>query len=127
MDRQWKDGDEIRVGLPFAASARLTNYSGVDQIKGYEGKRYALQIGPMVLALVAIPPAKMSIATSTSVTTVLPLSGKAKPADFLVEDPPGTGGFKRSWSIMGVSGFCYVFNFEVPAALEFTTYPVFGK
>ena len=58
IDRQWKNGDQLTFSLPTVF--KLNQYLGVDDVIGYEGKRYALQLGPVVLACVAMPGVKMT-------------------------------------------------------------------
>ena len=53
IDREWKDGDKIQFDLPTVY--KLTQYTGVDQIPGHDGKRFAVSVGPVVLACVALP------------------------------------------------------------------------
>lgn len=50
LDRTWKQGDTIAIALPTVY--KITKYSGTDQIQDYEGKRFALSVGPIVLACV---------------------------------------------------------------------------
>ena len=45
-----KQGDVVKFTLPTVY--KLTRYTGVDQIQGYEGKRFALSVGPIVLGCV---------------------------------------------------------------------------
>ena len=48
LDRTWNDGDTISFTLPMAF--KLTHYEGAERVKGQE--RYALEYGPILLALV---------------------------------------------------------------------------
>jgi DUF1680 family protein len=48
LDRRWKEGDVISFGLPM--DFRMTYYQGVDRVAGQE--RYALEYGPLLMALV---------------------------------------------------------------------------
>lgn len=48
IERQWASGDAITFTLPM--EFRLTRYGGTDQIPGHE--RFALEYGPVLLALV---------------------------------------------------------------------------
>ena len=50
IDRTWSMGDVITLIL--FRNYRFSLYEGVDQVKGFEGKRYALLVGPIVLACV---------------------------------------------------------------------------
>ncbi|MBN2029273.1 glycoside hydrolase family 127 protein [bacterium] len=49
LDRIWSDGDIISFTLPMVF--KMTAYSGVDQIPNH-GKRYALEYGPLLMAVV---------------------------------------------------------------------------
>ena len=70
LDQQWKQGDVIKLTLPTVYT--LTAYTGSDQIKGYEGKRYALSVGPIVLGCVG----KLNAKTNAPILPVSP-TGKA--------------------------------------------------
>merc|ERR1712151_420405 len=50
IDRHWEQNDNVSFTLPI--EYKLSLYTGVDQIQGYEGKRYALSMGPVVFACV---------------------------------------------------------------------------
>jgi hypothetical protein len=47
LDRNWENGDQIQLTLPMGL--RVTRYEGFDQVPG--GDRYALEYGPVLLAL----------------------------------------------------------------------------
>ncbi len=49
IDRTWSDGDTITFTLPMAP--RLSLYTGIDQVP--TGRRYGLEYGPILLAVVA--------------------------------------------------------------------------
>ena len=46
----WGSGDTVSFTLPTVLA--MTQYTGMDQIPGHEGKRYALKLGPILLAAV---------------------------------------------------------------------------
>ena len=48
LDRNWRTGDTVRFTLPM--QLKLTRYTGLDKIEGHE--RFALEYGPVLLALV---------------------------------------------------------------------------
>jgi DUF1680 family protein len=48
LDRTWSTGDKIRFTLPM--QLKLTRYEGLDQVPGHA--RYALEYGPILLALI---------------------------------------------------------------------------
>ena len=50
VSREWARADRLTFRLPHAYS--LQNYVGADQIPGRDGKRYAVLVGPIVLACV---------------------------------------------------------------------------
>ena len=120
VDRMWKDGDTISFALPMDLYT-LTLYTGVDQIVGMEGRRYALSVGPVVLACVALPGHSMN----KDSTVILPISATAAINSWLIPDPQGTSGFKRSYSIKGFLGYKFIPMWEIPSGVSFTTYPVY--
>ena len=75
LDQQWKQGDEVSFTLPtvYMYYNKLTAYSGSDQIKGFEGKRFALSVGPIVLGCVGD-------INATTNAPVLPVAPNAKAA-----------------------------------------------
>ena len=102
--------------------------TGVDQIPGHDGKRFAVSVGPVVLACVALPGHKMTKLDGWgSLTTLLPISPTAEVSTWLTQDSAHTAGFRRSYSITGVVGFKFIPMWEIGAAQEFTTYPVFAQ
>eukprot|EP01043_Picozoa_sp_COSAG02_P016691 COSAG02_NODE_739_length_17830_cov_14.978174_15_plen_183_part_00 len=117
IDREWSNGDTI--SLVLSPTLELVPYTGVDQIKGYEGKRYAVTVGPAVLACVALGHNMGSL-----LPVLIPASPTAPVSTWLTIDPEYTSGYRRSYSISGVAGFKMVPLWEVPAATIFTTYPV---
>eukprot|EP00039_Didymoeca_costata_P008618 m.114286 g.114286 ORF g.114286 m.114286 type:complete len:908 (-) comp14159_c0_seq2:73-2796(-) len=48
LNRTWSNGDIVLFNLPQVFE--FTKYTGIDQIKEFPGKRYALSVGPIVLA-----------------------------------------------------------------------------
>ena len=112
LTRFWSNGDHIDFTLPIVYT--LNVYTGVDQVKGYDGKRYALKRGPIVLACVG----KLDASTNTVVLRIDPSSDPAKwlksirgsPLHFTVDAAPGMT-FMPLW--------------EVPNEATFTIYPIF--
>jgi hypothetical protein len=49
LDRVWSNGDSVSFELPTVSQPALIPYSrsGIDNIKGAEGLRYALKVGPI--------------------------------------------------------------------------------
>merc|ERR1712039_1061511 len=109
MDRTWYRGDSLSLVLPRVYS--LSNYIGADQVAGYEGKRYALLVGPVVLACVGH--------MRTDQTTVLPLP-PSNPEQWLI--PQAT---PLHFSIKGIDGFIFKPLRSVLDSEEFTVYPIF--
>lgn len=57
LDRTWSSGDIITFRLPM--ELKLTRYIGLDKIEGHE--RFALEYGPILLALVGSDSAVLKI------------------------------------------------------------------
>jgi DUF1680 family protein len=62
LDRTWKSGDTVSFSLP--AGFRLTRYTGMDQVEGQE--RYALEYGPILLAIVGTEDPRLSTSGTTA-------------------------------------------------------------
>jgi DUF1680 family protein len=58
LDRKWATGDAIQFTLPMAL--KLTRYTGLDKIEGHE--RFALEYGPVLLALIGSDAATLRVA-----------------------------------------------------------------
>jgi len=112
IDRIWKQRDTISFVLPRVY--KLSRYEGVDQIPGYEGKRYALLLGPIVLACVG--------PMDLQGTTVLPVPPSQVP-DWLLPDASGT---PLHFGIRGAPQFRFKPLWAVRDGEKFTTYPIFG-
>ena len=113
LDQQWKQGDVIKLTLPTVYT--LTAYTGSDQIKGYEGKRYALSVGPIVLGCVGNLNAKTN-------APVLPVSPTGKAAAGWLEPVVGA---PLNFNIKGYPGVTFMPMWEMAVADRFTTYPIF--
>ena len=57
LDRAWSTGDTVRFTLPM--ELKLTRYVGLDKIEGHE--RYALEYGPVLLALIGSDSAALKV------------------------------------------------------------------
>jgi len=57
LDRRWSTGDTIRFTLPM--QLKLTRYTGLDKIEGHE--RFALEYGPVLLALIGSSSAALKV------------------------------------------------------------------
>ena len=114
LNQQWKQGDEVAFTLP--TMYKLSAYTGSDQVKGYEGKRFALSVGPIVLGCVG----NMSAATNAP---ILPVSPDAKAAEeWLVP----VAGAPLNFHIKGAPGMTFMPMWEMGSADRFTTYPIFS-
>jgi DUF1680 family protein len=114
LDREWKQGDIIAIALPTVY--KVTAYTGTDQIKGYEGKRFALSIGPIVLGCVGST--NWNTTTNAPVLPVTPTSAAA--AEWLepVEGKP------LNFNIKGAEGLTFMPMWEMSSADHFTTFPI---
>lgn len=90
---------------------RLSLYTGVDQVAGYEGKRYALLLGPVVLACVGPMDAQS--------TAVLPVPAE-DPAAWLVPKP----GAPLTYGVKGAPLHEFRPLWTVSDGQPFTTYPI---
>jgi hypothetical protein len=106
LDRKWSTGDTIRFTLPM--QLKLTRYTGLDKIEGHE--RFALEYGPVLLALTG------------SSSAVLKVWGGKKHEDILDMIKPDP--FRPlHFSIDGNPEFGYVPYWQVVTE-PFTCYPV---
>ena len=76
MDRKWKNGDVISFTLPM--DFRITKYTGLE--KGFEENHYAIEYGPVLMAMVGVKAKKDDIgikADPEHISTLLrPVQGK---------------------------------------------------
>jgi hypothetical protein len=76
IDRSWKDGDIISFTLPM--DFRVTQYTGLE--KGFEDNHYALEYGPILMAMVGVKAKKFDIgvkARPDNIASLLrPVEGK---------------------------------------------------
>ena len=119
LDRLWENGDVVSFDLPMGPSnAELVQYplSGIDNIKGYEGSRYALKLGPIVLLC--------SGPLNSDQAIVLPVDPTADPSSWLVPVP----GSPLHFGVKGVEGSKATFKptWSVAPDEPFTTFPVFA-
>ena len=119
VSRQWARGDTLTL-LPPAA-LRLERYSGSDQLPGYEGLRYAVLLGPIVLAATSL-----SMNASSAARVVLPVSADQPIGEWL--QPTGTG--RLHYRVQGPPGSPSDVElmplFDLPLDAAFTVYPVFA-
>ena len=86
--RTWRPGDTVELKLQ--AEPELLLYTGMDEIKGSEGKRHALKIGPIVFPAVGALDKDDAIA--------IPQLASASPASWLVSVP----GERLHFSVKGL-------------------------
>ncbi len=106
IDRAWKTGDVVRFKLPM--QLKLTRYIGLDKLEGHE--RYALEYGPVLMALIGSDSAALNVTGGRGVNDILT---KIK------EDPYRPLHF----SIEGYPEFAYIPYWQVITE-PFTCYPV---
>lgn len=111
LNRTWLLNDTIAFELPEVLT--LSQYTGEDQISGYEGRRYALKMGPIVLAAVGALDGG-----SSSITLPLPPSNISS---WLVPVP----GQPLHFTAKGATGVVFKPMWTIGNA-AFTTYPVFA-
>lgn len=82
-DREWKNGDMISFTLPM--DFKITKYTGME--KGFEENHYAVEYGPILMAMVGVKAKKFDIgvkATPENIKKLLkPVQGK--PLHFSIE------------------------------------------
>ena len=83
IDRKWGNGDVISFTLPM--DFKVTKYTGLE--KGYEENHYAVEYGPILMAMVGVKAKKFDIgvkATAESIKKMLK-SVPGKPLHFSIE------------------------------------------
>jgi uncharacterized protein len=85
LDRIWKSGDTVSFTLPVGF--HLTRYTGRDQIEGHE--RYALEYGPILLAIVGTDQARLQTSGTTAESFTSQLKAVAgRPLNFTIDGNP---------------------------------------
>jgi DUF1680 family protein len=109
LDRSWQDGDRIALTLPMGFT--LTRYEGVDRDLRHE--RYALQYGPILMALRDSADAKLEPALAMPPDGLIPALAPiaAKPLHFAVRGAPS----------------CEYLPYWEVGDEAFSAYPVIGK
>lgn len=104
LDRVWSTGDTMQFTLPMGL--KLTHYAGLDRIEGHE--RYALEYGPVLLALTGSSNAMLKCAGGSSVQDLLPRikQDSHRPLHFGIE---GHSEFKYIpyWQVVSEPFTCY--------------------
>jgi uncharacterized protein len=106
LDRTWSNSDTVRFTLPIAL--KLIRYAGLDKIDGHE--RFALEYGPVLLALIG------------SDSAVLSVPGGQRHEDILQRIKPNPDR-PLHFTIEGQSEFAYIPYWQVISE-PFTCYPV---
>ncbi len=82
-DRKWENGDVISFNLPM--DFRITKYTGLE--KGFEENHYAIEYGPILMAMVGVKAKKSDIGVKASPENIIemlrPVQGK--PLHFSIE------------------------------------------
>ncbi len=83
IDREWKNGDMISFTLPI--DFKVTQYTGME--KGFEADHYAIEYGPILMAMVGVKAKKENIGIKTTAEAIKsmlkPVQGK--PLHFAIE------------------------------------------
>lgn len=111
IDRQWRQGDFISFNL--SQPLTLFQYTGVDEIPGFVGRRYAVVHGPLVLGCT-------STANVTPATTPKIPVPATRPADWLLP----VAGAPLHYTVKGAPQFTFKPLWDVNATETFTIYPI---
>jgi len=109
LDRTWKNGDQIAFILPI--DFKVTKYTGIEP--GFEDNHYALEYGPVLMAMVGVKARKDKFGVKTTPGSIKKL---LKPME----------GNPLRFAIEGESEFEYWPYFEVQDE-PFTCFPEFFK
>jgi DUF1680 family protein len=104
LNRRWSTGDTVRFTLPM--ELKLTRYTGLDKIEGYE--RFALEYGPVLLALVGSDSAVLKVPGGKRHEEIL---GRIKqdpfrPLHFSIEGQPELA-YIPYWQVVTEPFTCY--------------------
>ena len=114
VDHQtWHNGDEVTFELP--TKPRLVQYTGMDQIEGKAGKRYALKIGPVVMPCVGVLDADNAVE--------IPHPASADPSTWLVKVNGSSPGL--TYAVKGATGTIFKPFWALNGTDTFTTFPLF--
>ena len=121
IDREWSQGDTVSFALPTVFS--FSHYTGMNQVAGHEGSRYALQVGPIVLA--AVGPAIAAFGhDQTVVIPHQPTVGAAGAAPAWLTPIAGK---PLHFAVAGVAGIVFKPNYAMLGNEKFTTFPIFAN
>jgi DUF1680 family protein len=104
LNRRWSTGDTVRFTLPM--ELKLTRYTGLDKIEGHE--RFALEYGPVLLALVGSDSAVLKVPGGKRHEEIL---GRIKqdpfrPLHFSIEGQPELA-YIPYWQVVTEPFTCY--------------------
>jgi DUF1680 family protein len=104
LDRTWSSGDTIAFTLPM--ELRLTRYTGLDRIAGHE--RFALEYGPVLLALTGSDSAVLKVASGKDHSAILKQlqADPDRPLHFRIEGHPEYV-YIPYWKVVGEPFTCY--------------------
>jgi DUF1680 family protein len=104
LDRDWSTGDAITFTLPM--EFRLTRYTGADKIEGHE--RFALEYGPVLLALTGSGCAVLRVTGGTEYTDILKQlkADPDRPLSFHVDGHPECV-YIPYWRVVSEPFTCY--------------------
>jgi DUF1680 family protein len=121
LDRLWANNDRISFTLPL--SFCLTRYEGFDQVSG--GDRYALEYGPLLLALVGPLDERYKQPDGAGLGSGQPCSWLRLELGELVEALEPEDGHPLHFRVKGHSEHCYMPYWEVTDE-PFTCFPIIG-
>jgi DUF1680 family protein len=98
LDRQWAEGDTVSFELPM--TPRTVHYTGYDQDDEHE--RYALLVGPVLMALLGAEDLDMPVADLPG--RLRPVEGK--PLHFAIDGVPGAT-YKPYWQVGDGTFTCF--------------------
>jgi uncharacterized protein len=83
IDRKWENGDSISFNLPM--DFRITKYTGLE--KGFEENHYAIEYGPILMAMVGVKAKKSDIGVKAGPENIKELLKpvQGKPLHFSIE------------------------------------------
>lgn len=104
LDRRWVSGDAITFTLPM--ELRLARYGGIDKVEGHE--RFAIEYGPVLLALVGSDNAMLKVRGSREYTGILRQlkPDPDRPLQFTIDGHPEYR-YKPYWQVLSEAFTCY--------------------
>jgi len=104
IDRTWSTGDRIQFRLPM--ELKLTRYTGIDKIEGHE--RYALEYGPILMALVGEDDAMLKLTAAQKAEDILARikEDPLRPLHFSIEGHPNLS-YIPYWQVLTERFTCF--------------------